>query len=296
MIQRNRAWRFTALRRVTLLASALALAACDRPSPPPASPARSAEAGAIVSLSPAATGLVVAIGTADRLVGVSTFDADPRVAKLPRVGDYENVDWERIRALAPKHLITQVAPERLPAGFVEQAHSIGCWITPIHIDRLDDIRVALDAIGTELGATPAAAETWARINGVFASIRRRVASRPTPRVLIAISDDATSIVGANTFLDDLLRIAGGENAAGPTRVGYPTIDREQLAAIDPDVVLFVIPSASPEQIARATAAVATLPGRTRKAFFITRVDALQPNANVAQTAEAIADDLHGEAK
>ena len=259
-----------------------------------AAPSAATAAGPIVSLSPAATGLVVAMGQAGRLVGVSTFDADARVATLPRVGDYENVDWERIRSLAPKHLITQIARDRLPPAFVERAHAIGCWITPIHIDRLDDIRLALDAIGGEIGAASEARGVWAQKNEVFSGIRRRVASKPSPRVLLTISEGTTSIVASGTFLDDLLRIAGGENAAGPARSGYPTIDREQLAAIDPDVICFVMPNATDDERERALAAIGTLPGRRRKTFFITRADALQPNANVTLTAQAMAAGLHGE--
>lgn len=277
-----------AFRRIAVCAAlAIAAAGCDRAATPRV-------ADGVVSLSPAATGLIVAMGAADRLVGVSTFDADPRVAALPRVGDYENVDWERIRALAPRHLLTQVARDRLPAGFLEQARSIDCSIRSIHIDRLDDIRRSFEQIGEELGDAAAAQHAWATLRAKLDDIASAASTRPAVRTLVAISDDAASVVGGDNFVDELLTIAGGTNALGPTRRGYLTIDREQLIAADPDAIVFLLPGATAEQLARARAAVASLPPRARAVVFVTAADVLQPNANLATTAAAISAGLRGD--
>lgn len=281
---RRRAW--------AALAIALLAAACDRP-------AAKAVPDGVVSLSPAATGLVVAIGAADRLVGVSTYESDPRVASLPRVGDYENVDWERIRSLSPRHLITQVAPERLPAGFVEQARKIDCAIRPIHIDRLDDIRVSIEAIGEELKMGDAARATWAKVRADLNAVRAAHGGTPAVRTLIVTSDDSLGVAGTDNFLDDLLQVAGGTNAVGPSRPGYFKLDREQLAKLDPAAIVLLLPDANAESVDRARRTFEAMTDlsavKAKRVSVVTRGDVLMPNANVAQTAQEFADAIHAEA-
>src|ERR1700735_1713239 len=63
---------------------------CDKSTPPATQPATKT----IASLVPAATDLLIGMGARDRLLAVSTYDRQrPDVAGLPRVGDYQNVDW-----------------------------------------------------------------------------------------------------------------------------------------------------------------------------------------------------------
>src|ERR1700761_5770609 len=59
------------------------------------------------SLVPAATALIVLMGMGDHLVGVSNYDdlADLHLAGLPRVGDYQSIDWERMGEIRPDILI-----------------------------------------------------------------------------------------------------------------------------------------------------------------------------------------------
>ncbi len=103
-------------RRRRLAAALLLLAGCDRGSPPAAGtqPTRITVASTV----PAATDLVVGMGAADQLVAVSTYDAGrPDVGSLPKAGDYQTVDWERLADLHPSVLFTAIAPANEPAGF-----------------------------------------------------------------------------------------------------------------------------------------------------------------------------------
>lgn len=292
VIPTERALRPAPRRRRAWLASALLLAACDRPAQPTVP-------DAIVSLSPAATSLIVAIGGRDRLVGVSTYESDPRVAALPRVGDYENVDWERIRSLAPRHLITQVAPDRLPTGFVEQARKIDCAVRPIHIDRLEDIRVAIEQIGEELSLVSAARETWSTIRSDLDAVRAAHAGERPVRTLIVTSDDGLGVAGVDNFLDDLLQVAGGTNAVGAGRPGYFKLDREQLLKLDPEAIVLLLPDANADSASRARQTFEAMSDlaavKSNRLRVVTRGDSLMPNANVAQTARDFDDAIHGKA-
>src|SRR4051794_5058399 len=61
----------------------------------------------VASLVPAATDLLIGMGAGDRLVAVSNFDAKRGATRaLPRVGDYQTIDWERLASLRPNIMIT----------------------------------------------------------------------------------------------------------------------------------------------------------------------------------------------
>src|SRR5262245_22647095 len=79
----------------------------------------------IVSLLPQATEIIVSIGCGDHLAAVSNYDADPRVAHLPRVGDYQTIDWETIAQCEPGWIVTHYGNWHTPTGFIERAQKLG---------------------------------------------------------------------------------------------------------------------------------------------------------------------------
>src|SRR4051794_4265348 len=83
-------------------------AGCDRGvSAPPPSQKKSPT---VASLVPAATDLIVGMGAGDHLVAVSNYDLGAEVAGLPKVGDYQSIDWEKLTVLRPNVLISFYGP------------------------------------------------------------------------------------------------------------------------------------------------------------------------------------------
>lgn len=277
---------------ITLMAIGLS---CDHPASPPATP-EAASVGTIVSLSPAATDLFLAMGVGDRLVGVSTYDFDPRVERLPRVGDYLNADWERIAALRPGHIVAQMAADRVPSGFVDRARSLGAAVHRVQIDRLDDITTMATQLGNGVGRPDAGEGLSRALRQPIDAVRARVADCPPVRTLIVVSDDGMSVVGGETYLDDLLTAAGGVNVLGPERTGYIKIDAELMRALAPDAILQLAPATTPaarEASGRIWSRLSDLPAvRNRRVLVIDEPWALMPGAHVGELAERFAAHLH----
>ena len=253
----------------------------------------------IISLSPAATDLLLGMGAADRLVGVSTFDSDPRIASLPRVGDYENVDWERIVTLAPRHMIVQMAPDRLPAGFVERAKKLNVELHLSHIDRLDDITREAIEIGEKIGRPGDAKAFVEKLTAPIEAAKRAADRKPRIRTLIAVSEDGLGVAGHGTYLDDLLTAAGGENVLGSSRGGYVKLDREALLALAPDAIVHLSPASAVKR-APVTPAWNDLAGvpaaKSGRVLTIDEPWALMPGAHVGELAARISNFLHPKAR
>src|SRR5271154_966242 len=93
----------------------------------------------VASITPAGTDLVLGIGAADHLVAVSDLDEDrDGTVGLPRVGDFDHVDWEKLVASKPRILLTQFGG-RLPTELRQRCDDLGIQLIDIRLDVLEDV-------------------------------------------------------------------------------------------------------------------------------------------------------------
>jgi len=187
----------------------------------------------------------------DHLVGVSNYDQNPQVNGIRRVGDYLTTDWERIVELRPQIIITQYAPGRTPTGFEEHVRAIGSRQENLHIERVDDVFAALVRLGDICGEKQKAGDARGRLRSQLQAIRERAAQfSPTP-ALIVVDETGQNAAGPRTFLDDLLTIAGGKNVIDSASPSWPSVDRETLITLSPEVIFQLLPGASTQVQAEA---------------------------------------------
>jgi iron complex transport system substrate-binding protein len=222
-------------------------------------PATQPAAPTVASLVPAATDLIIGMGARDRLLAVSTYDDDPATAQLPRVGNYETIDWERLRSLHPSILITEIAADRQSPGFKANAAEMNLTPLNVQIENLHDIFGALDQLGDTLKEPALAQAARAKMQARLDAVGRGVANKPPVRTLIVLSADSQGVAGAGTFLDDLLKIAGGVNVVPPELGHWPSIDREKLLSLAPQAIIELLPCASPQEREQAAAIWKQLP-------------------------------------
>ncbi|MDB5357507.1 MAG: periplasmic binding protein [Phycisphaerales bacterium] len=260
----------------------------------------------VVSLVPAATDLLIGMGCGDHLVAVSNYESDPRVANLPRVGDYQTTDWEKIIGLRPKFLITQYSPDRIPPGFVSRAHEIGAEDVNVQPDTLEDktapgeprhsIYGAIEALGKACNEPAKAAAAEARIQAQIEAVRHRTADLPHVRALIVTGGDGMIVAGKNTYLTELLEAAGGTNAAENLTARYPTLDREQVLSLKPEVVLQLMPNASPQVLEQARRVWKTMPDvpavKQGRVYELTEAYETLPGSHIGDIAEQFTRALH----
>jgi iron complex transport system substrate-binding protein len=278
---------------LTLLFSVWLLSAgCDRGGAK--ATGQAAKSPSVASLVPAATDLLIGMDAADHLVAVSDYDQAPQVAKLPRVGAYQTIDWEKLAAIRPNVLVSFYGPGHAPAGFLEKVGELGIQRVNVQPDRLNDIFAAIVTLGEACHEPAKAAAEVKRIREELDQVRRQVAGEEPVRAIIVTGESGAGLAGRDTFLDDLLRVAGGENALRARN--YATLDREALAALRPDVILQLLPGADEKTVAQARAAwegLADVPAvREHRVWIYTDSTIMQPASQVAQTAAKFAAALH----
>jgi iron complex transport system substrate-binding protein len=180
----------------------------------------------IITLAPNLTEIVFAIGAGGRIVATDDYsDSPPAAKRLPKLGGTEP-NIERILAAKPD-LVLASASANVTA--LRAAH---LPLEVIKTDRLDDVARVMSALGAELHAPHGSDAARAVREGL--AKQRRTRAHP-PRILFAAWNQPLYVGGRETFIDDLFRLCGAQNAVQVT--GWPQYAIESVVASPPDIVL-----------------------------------------------------------
>ena len=256
--------------------------------------------GRIISLVPAVTEMLFAIGAGEAVIGVSTYDRfPPEVAALPRVGALVDPDVERILSLRPDLVVVYGTQDDLIAQ-LERAHVP--VFRYVHA-QLADISRTILRLGERVGRSTEAAATVARIARELEAVRELAARRShRPRTALMFDREPGALRGMYAsggvgFLHDLLEIAGAENVFADVKRQSLQVSTELLLARQPDVIFEIFPEGgwSETRAARERSvwgALSALPAvRTGRVHLIADDRLAVPGPRVAQSARLLAEAL-----
>lgn len=258
----------------------------------------------IISISPDATEMIGALGAADRLVAVSSFCIDPpRVKALPRIGGLFDINLE---------LVLRLQPDLIVLRGDNRAVQELCARNRIRVYRdrtntFDDIFQTLGELGELLDATDQADRLAIALRDRLAKIESAVAGLPRPRVFITLSRNpdtlaAVMTAGKNTFVDEMIRRAGGINVFADASLDYPQVSPESVLAARPDVIIECMPEAPitdalRDKIVKTWSPLAQVPAvASGRIHLLDLPHALIPSHRVVDTVAAVTRILHPEAK
>ncbi|MFP3869928.1 MAG: ABC transporter substrate-binding protein [Syntrophobacteria bacterium] len=188
----------------------------------------------IVSLAPSITEIVFALGSGDRLVGVTRFsNYPPQTAALPKVGSYVQPSIEKILTLCPDLVIG--IRDGNPKIVVDRLGQLGVPTYVVNPKSLDGVIRTINNIGRVIHAEPAAIELTGQMSRRIRRVQRRVSDNPKRAVFFQIGVEPIVSGGRGTFIDVLIRTAGGINVAGEM-TAYPHLSVEQVLAARPEVI------------------------------------------------------------
>jgi iron complex transport system substrate-binding protein len=249
----------------------------------------------VVSLSPAATESVFALGRGDRLVGRSRYCDKPEAAlKLPDVGGLIDPNLEAILALRPDLVLGAENPATQKIQQALTARGVSVYFP--RVESLPEIDTMLDGLGARLEA---AAEAKALIDALHTNVRKiegAVQQRPRPRVLVTVGIAPIVAAAPSSFVGALAQRAGGSNVieGGPD---YLSFGFERVLALDPDVLVHCAPGAAhgSNPLPTGDALWARLRAvRNGRVVNITSDAVLRPGPRIAQGLAELAAAIHGE--
>ena len=190
----------------------------------------------IVSLAPNLTEILFSIGLDDEIVGV-TLDSDyPPEAKVkPKVGTFWQPSIEAIVAARPSLVITLGFQQQ--KNLADRLRRIGYNGLTINIEKVSDLFYAIEKIGIATNKQQQAYELISSIKTKSQHLATLVGAGPKVKVLWIVQREPLRVAGRDTFVNEIIELAGGENAIGQTVHKYPPIGAEQVMACNADVII-----------------------------------------------------------
>jgi iron complex transport system substrate-binding protein len=193
-----------------------------------------APARRVVSLIPATTELLFAIGGDSLVVGRTTYcDYPAAVRAIPDLGDGIKPNIEAIVARRPDLVVLYNSGQN--AGVTSRLRELGVSAVRVNTDALSSVpRLAL-MLGKLIGHEHAADSLAAAFDTALASATQPAVSR-RPKVLLLVWEQPPMTVGQGSFLNELLERAGGENLFADVMGTDGVVSLEAVAARDPDLI------------------------------------------------------------
>ena len=245
----------------------------------------------IVSLAPANTEIVAALGLMDKLVGVTTYcDYPPEVVDLPKMGDFIGPNHEAIAAAEPDLVL---ATTGVQAEAIVALEELGAVVVAVDPQTLEAVFDSIELIGEVTGANLEAAELTADMRADLDEVTEALGDADPITCFLEIAQDPLYTAGPGTLLHDLMAAAGGENFV--SEEGYVGYSLEQLVTDDPDVYLATLGSMSdPSDIDSRAGYEKMSSVKAGKVFVLEDNLVSRPGPRVVEGVLQIAEALHPE--
>lgn len=249
--------------------------------------------------------MLFALDLGDRVVGVTRYCDYPEAARTkPAVGGFLDPSYEAILALSPDLVVVQQDSGEARA----RLEALG--LATLRVDQQDvagiltSVQTIARACGVPERGTALAGGLRARLD----ELEARTRGLPRPRVLVVVGREPGSgpirsvwVAGPRVFYAEVVALAGGVNAYAGPGGAFPEVSREGLIALDPQVILDVVPEVGrrgldPSAVLAEWDALGELAAvRDGRVVLLDQPFMERPGPRVVAMVEAVARALHPEA-
>ncbi len=193
----------------------------------------------IVSLAPSNTEILFAIGAGDRVVGVTDYCNYPpevvekrKKGELVSIGGYTTVNIEKVVSLKPDLVVASYGNG---IETIEALRKLNISVIAFDPKTIQDVMKDIVLIGRATGHEEEAKELVERMLEKIENVTEKVKGKPRLRVAHIVWHDPVWVSGRNTFIDEVITLAGGENVFSFD--GWRVVSIEDLIAANPDVII-----------------------------------------------------------
>jgi len=262
-------------------------------------PSALAQARRVVSIIPATTEMLFAMGAGDRVIAIGTYDHyPPEAQKLPKVGALIDPNVEQILQMRPDLVVIYGTQTELKQR-LERARIP--YYSYVH-KGLADITETMRSLGARVGAADAGNALASRVERQLADIREHVSKAPHPKTLIVFERERRTLrniyaSGGEGFLHDMLVAAGGVDAMADVRRQSVTMSTEMVLDRAPDVIIELRYAKDDIDDTDTTVwnRLASIPAvRNRRVIVLTGEEFVVPGPRVGEATRRLAAALHPE--
>lgn len=188
----------------------------------------------IVSLSPANTEILFALGLDEKIVGVTEYCTYPDAAlSKEKIGGFSTVNIEKVSVLNPDLI---VAADGNSEETVAHLRELGFTVITINADTIDTTLSDILLVGKATGTYTEAENLVSSMRTELAEIAEKTSAEEKPTILHCMWTDPLWVSGSGTFQDEMISAAGGLNAAADEE-GWVALTMEKFLTINPDIIV-----------------------------------------------------------
>ena len=190
----------------------------------------------IVSLNPATTELLFALGAGDRVVGRTQYDLWPDSAQLvPSVGAGMQPNLEAVLGRQPDLVVMYASGS--DRGAADRLTAAGVATAAFRMDRIADFARVTILLGRLVGDTIRARAVVDSVTGTLDRVRHATQSLPRPSVFLHAWEKPLMTLGGGSFVSELVTVAGGRNIYDSLPAPSPVVTLEDVLHRNPDIIL-----------------------------------------------------------
>jgi len=244
----------------------------------------------VVSLVPAMTESILALGAGARLVARTRYDEAPELADLPDLGGGLDPSIEALVELAPGLVIAWRSPD--DRGLRARLEAAGIPVYAVSMHDTNGVFRSLERLGKLFDLESRADSVAGAIRDTLAAVARD-AIPERPSVFYMLGGDPPRTTGPETFVAQVIGVAGARSLFPDLPGRWPAVSLEEVVDRDPDIVLVPVDPGSP-----VPAALGESPGWKRlRAIRLGRVATFdanllnRPGPGLGRAARAVRDTL-----
>lgn len=190
----------------------------------------------IVSVSPAETESLFALGLDEQIVGVSDFDDYPEAATTkPKMGGVSKPNEESIIAADADLVVTGIS---MSEEAVKKLRDLGITIFKTDPKSVDDVINNIETFGKITDRQAEAQKLAEQMKQDVADVTEAVKSvKPEDKKKVYVEFSPGWTVGKGEFMDEIITLSGATNVASDM-TGWNAINEENIIAANPDVILY----------------------------------------------------------
>lgn len=189
----------------------------------------------IISLAPANTEILFALGLNDSIVGVTEYCNYPEEATTkPIIGGYTTVNVERVITQNPDLIFAYYGNGE---DLINYLRDLGYIVITLNSDSVEGTFQDIDLVGQATGKTTEAKELVDNMRDRINAVKEKLNGvTTTPLTIHCMWIDPLWISGNNTFQDEMINIAGGDNVFCDIE-GWGVVTLERLLTTDPEIII-----------------------------------------------------------
>ncbi len=193
------------------------------------------KAGRYVVLSPEIAEIIAALGAADAIVGITQeCNYPPELQDKEIVGNFGAVKMEDVLNLNPEIVFTSALEQE---SIAEDLRKLGLRVESSYPKSLAEMQIEIIRIAGIIGREAKGRELVSSISEQIEKVKSMAEGHPIPKVYLEIYRDPLMSVADNSFVGEVIEVAGGDNVFQTLERDYSRIKAEDVINANPDIMI-----------------------------------------------------------